>query len=65
MATATVPRSRPSLRHSVAALSDAQRGELLPHIVRVMLAASWRRERNEGYRRGWGCDPANTNRARS
>jgi len=25
--------------HSVAALTDAQRGELLPNIVRVMLAA--------------------------
>ena len=37
MATATVPRSRLEPAHSVA-LSDAQR-ELLPHIVRVMLAA--------------------------
>jgi hypothetical protein len=29
-------RAAASIVHSVAALSDAQRGELLPHIVRIM-----------------------------
>jgi hypothetical protein len=32
-------RAAAPIVHSVAALTEAQRGELLPHIVRVMLAA--------------------------
>jgi hypothetical protein len=32
-------RAAAPILHSVTPLSDAQRGELLPHIVRVMLAA--------------------------
>ena len=32
-------RAAAPIVHSVARLTDAQRGELLPHIVRMMLAA--------------------------
>jgi hypothetical protein len=32
-------RAAAPIVHSVAALTDAQRGELLPNLVRVMLAA--------------------------
>jgi hypothetical protein len=52
VATATVIfRAAAPILHSVTPLTEAQRGELLPNIVRVMLAASWRSKRDDGRRR--------------